>query len=270
MGTHSSLVLNAFRLLYPSAPPEGFSVLDIGAQDCSGSREHHEELLRYAHGGTWPKGREAFLQEKCAEWDERWKNPPPGAPLVSLQEVLAETPIRYQSVDLVPAATIHHDLNYAEVAKKLRNSFDFVLNFGTTEHVFNQWNCFTYIHDATRVGGAMVHFLPMQGYLFHCFFKYDPKTFLMLAEANRYEVLYGGFGEAEAGKSLGGAFTKWANQRSLEHISFESRLVEIVMRKTADAPFRPPVDMVADGWRTHFEFPENVRSLRPWIPPPPV
>jgi hypothetical protein len=268
MGTHSSLVLNAFRLLYPSVPPAGLRVLDIGAQDCIGMREDHEQLLLYACGGAWPAGRREALERKCVEWEERSKGLHPGAPLPSLREILAEAGATYHSVDLAAGATIRQDLNKDRVPRRLRNSFHFVLNFGTTEHIFNQWNCFSYIHEATRVGGAMVHLLPMQGYLFHCLFKYDPKIFYLIAEANGYDLLYAGFGEDEKRAYAADIFKTWANRSWIEGERCDSRLIEIVLRKTSDRRFQPPLDLAADSWRPRSGFPSNVPSIRPWIDSP--
>lgn len=39
-------------------------------------------------------------------------------------------------------------------------TFDVVTNFGTTEHVTDQWPVFSNIHNACRIGGLMVHVVP--------------------------------------------------------------------------------------------------------------
>jgi len=59
------------------------------------------------------------------------------------------------------------DLNTGDVPGDHGGSFDVVLNCGTSEHVFNQYNTFKIMHDAARVGGLMCHAVPMTGYLAH-------------------------------------------------------------------------------------------------------
>jgi len=69
--------------------------------------------------------------------------------------------------------------------------FDMVTNYGTTEHVENQWQVFKNIHDMTRVGGAMVHSIPHVGYWKnHCPYHYSPEFPSILANANGYELSY--------------------------------------------------------------------------------
>ena len=81
------------------------------------------------------------------------------------------------------------DLNSDNVPGKFRNYFDFVTNAGTTEHVFNQANCFEVIHDLTKIGGIMAHVVPFAGFENHGLFKYTMKFFTRIAKANDYECL---------------------------------------------------------------------------------
>jgi hypothetical protein len=64
--------------------------------------------------------------------------------------------------------------------------FDVVTNHGTSEHVFNQFNCFRFMHDLTKLGGLMVHVVPGQGYYRHGFFNYGGLVFEALEKANNY------------------------------------------------------------------------------------
>jgi SAM-dependent methyltransferase len=81
------------------------------------------------------------------------------------------------------------DLNRDGVPAKLKNSFDLVVNAGTTEHVANQENAFKVIHDLTRRGGVMLHEVPSGGMINHGFFNYHPRFFQNLAAFNLYEVV---------------------------------------------------------------------------------
>jgi SAM-dependent methyltransferase len=83
------------------------------------------------------------------------------------------------------------DLNFDSVPTEQRGVFDLVTNFGTTEHVFNQLNAFTVIHDLVRPGGLMLHCLPFQGsdFIDHCFFTYQTDFYISLGRSNGYELL---------------------------------------------------------------------------------
>jgi hypothetical protein len=95
------------------------------------------------------------------------------------------------SLDIVGAdlSLLPFDLNADQVPEKLRSHFDFVTNAGTTEHVFNQVNCFKVIHDLTKVGGIMAHVVPFAGFENHGFFNYSMRFFTTLARDNGYACL---------------------------------------------------------------------------------
>ena len=56
--------------------------------------------------------------------------------------------------------------------------YDFVTNFGTSEHVFNQQAFFENVHNLTKKDGLMFHILPFEGQFNHCYFNYHPIFFL--------------------------------------------------------------------------------------------
>jgi len=64
--------------------------------------------------------------------------------------------------------------------------FDLVTNLGTGEHIFNQYAFFKNIHDLCKVNGFMLHGLPMQGFVNHGFYNYNPRLFYSLAKSNGY------------------------------------------------------------------------------------
>lgn len=148
----------------------------------------------------------------------------------------------YQSVDL-HNGTIKADLNYFDVPDDMLGSFDFVANFGTTEHVFDQLRCFRAIHDAAKVGGHMIHILPMSGMLYHCLFAYNPKFYLLLAEANGYEILHAGAYDQMTRSAFDDRHAAWAQYEILRDAELHDILGEFIFRKTTDAPFRLPYDV---------------------------
>ena len=81
-------------------------------------------------------------------------------------------------------------LDLAKPIKKWKNTFDIVTNYGTSEHVEGQDACFENIHNFCRVGGAMVHVVPLKGtYKRHSPYHYDTEFFNILAAMNHYTVI---------------------------------------------------------------------------------
>lgn len=113
---------------------------------------------------------------------------------------------------------LNERLEYASI-------YDVVTNHGTTEHVFDQANCFRAMHDLCKPGGVMIHCVPMRGYAEHCFYCYQPGLFDELAKANEYEILEKAI-VFDEGSDAGG------KQGNL--------LLSVVMRRRISAPFRVP------------------------------
>ena len=81
--------------------------------------------------------------------------------------------------------SINLDLNKEH---KFKKQYDLVTNFGTTEHIFNQYTCFKNIHNLTKVKGHMIHGVPSFVHKGHGFYKYDEVLFRDLAKANGYLI----------------------------------------------------------------------------------
>jgi hypothetical protein len=105
-------------------------------------------------------------------------------------ELFEKAGMAYESFDIADGyRTTILDLNRAPLPDKLRGKFDLVLNFGTTEHILNQLNCFKVIHDATRVGGCMFHSLPAVGFVDHGYITYTGRCFFDIGGNNDYEMV---------------------------------------------------------------------------------
>ena len=80
------------------------------------------------------------------------------------------------------------------VDKKWVGLFDIITNSGTTEHITNsQVEVFTNIHNICKVGGYILHSVPMNGcWKGHSPHKYTKGFIEALCEANGYEVLFNG------------------------------------------------------------------------------
>lgn len=105
-------------------------------------------------------------------------------------ELLEKAGLTYHAIDIADGyGTTILDLNHESAPPQFVGAFDLVLNFGTTEHLLNQYNAFKVIHDSTKVGGYMVHSIPSVGFSNHGYLTYTPRCMFDLAGYNEYEVV---------------------------------------------------------------------------------
>jgi len=124
--------------------------------------------------------------------------------------------MEYKCIDLNGEhGALRVDLNTATWTGE---QFDVVTNHGTTEHVFNQLNCFRFMHDLTKAGGLMIHVVPSAGYPRHGMFSYGELLFEELKRANRYGLI-----------------------TSYEEDDRFGTLIVVALRKVIDAPFVVPM-----------------------------
>lgn len=68
--------------------------------------------------------------------------------------------------------------------------FDIVTNYGTSEHILDQYQAFRNIHNFMKTGGFQVHAVPLVGsWKDHCVYHYTGDFFRNLSEACKYEVV---------------------------------------------------------------------------------
>jgi len=68
--------------------------------------------------------------------------------------------------------------------------FDVITNYGTIEHINNQFQVFKNIHDSCKLGGIMIHLLPPIGnWPGHCRYYYSKKFVTELANACCYQMI---------------------------------------------------------------------------------
>jgi hypothetical protein len=96
-------------------------------------------------------------------------------------------------------ATRIFDLNCDRLGWLECGTFDVVTNCGTSEHVCNQFNVFKVAHEALKVGGVMMNFVPFHGFIDHGLINYHPKFFTSLIENNRYKTLFFGLSDVFSG-----------------------------------------------------------------------
>lgn len=83
-------------------------------------------------------------------------------------------------------ADIIYDLN--EPIEKLDKQFDTILDFGTSEHVFNISQCLKNISDLCKISGHIIHCLPANNNCGHGFWQFSPELFFNIySKKNGFE-----------------------------------------------------------------------------------
>ena len=97
----------------------------------------------------------------------------------------------YSSIDINGAYNSYKfDLNLDIKSEyKFDNQYDLVINTGTGEHVFNQYNLYLNFHNLTKINGIMLNIVPFINWINHGFYNYNPIFFGDLAAANNYKIL---------------------------------------------------------------------------------
>ncbi len=151
------------------------------------------------------------------------------------------------AIDLhgTPAA-LRIDLNQPV---ELGEQFDFVINNGTGEHVFNIGQFFRSVHEFTRPGGLMMHVMPFRGWLEHGFYSFNPTFFWDLAAANDYAVLILAYTELQPPKVIQlKRREKIVELARSGALGANANLCAVMRRNPVDSEFRIPMQGVyGDG-----------------------
>lgn len=127
------------------------------------------------------------------------------------------------------------DLNFDKISDNLRNKFDIVTNFGTSEHIFNQLNFFETMHEITATNGFMISEVPCMFGINHGMYKYEPKFFTDLARSNSYIIH--DFYLVEDPPSLN--FYKWNDANQIK--STKDLYIIAILQKTNSNKFCIPL-----------------------------
>lgn len=157
-------------------------------------------------------------------------------------DVMLRRPTRV-AIDLDPAAPdcVRHNLN--ELVPECLHGADVVINTGTLEHVFDQRAVWQSCHDACKLGGLMVHALPLWGWLDHGFTNFNPTLVADLASENGYAVLCWLIYEIKTGWYAPiecPADVAQHQARAAEH----SAMMHVAFRKVSGEPFKVPMQGV--------------------------
>lgn len=100
------------------------------------------------------------------------------------------------------------------VPEEYWGTFDVVTNFGTSEHIANQEQVFKTVHNCCRVGGYMIHSVPLIGYWkTHCPYYYRDNFYRVLAEGCGYCLISSNVADRFREKLLNGILQKVPTSR---------------------------------------------------------
>jgi len=236
----------------------GDSVLELGAQqlnnDLIESAYWLEKLASVFKVPAFSKAFDWTVKEKTF-LASGMQHLPEDAPFAN--EFYEHLGLKYACVDFDDSPhSIKMDLNFDSVSENHRGKYGLVTNFGTTEHAANQLNAFQIVHDFTAPDGVMIHILPFQGFTSHGFVSYSMQFFWMLCRSNLYRVIDVNLSAWEKVKIQENvsSFVKshsliFENKDNIDDLEFQDMGIIIVLQKTHDIDFVPPID-VLNGTQT--------------------
>jgi hypothetical protein len=168
------------------------------------------------------------------------------APGSKVEQLMRDAGFLYTAFDVYSSGgTRAFDLNVHSVGWRERGRYDVVTNCGTSEHVANQFNAFKVAHDALKVGGVMLNFVPFYGQIDHGLINYHPKFFTTLIANNGYELLYFGLSDVFSGGDIDRyrLLSKANNGTSWEGREVGCAEMCVIWQKAKRRSFRPPSDI---------------------------
>lgn len=164
--------MELYRVLRDNGDLDGLkSVIELGSQDIPAHQWHQEWATRFVSTVTGKNNEGVFITAE------------------SFHRALGFTEYCCIDADGNNSAFVF-DLNLdLRETYGFEKTFDLVTNHGTSEHIFNQDQCFKNMHNLLRIGGVALHVVPFEGYLNHGYFNYHPSMFIDIAIANQYELI---------------------------------------------------------------------------------
>lgn len=88
----------------------------------------------------------------------------------------------YENADII------FDLNNPNLPNELKNRFDYILDGGTTEHVFDYAQALRNIVKMLKVGGKVFQYVPAFGWTNHSYYTLSPSLFADFYQSNGFRV----------------------------------------------------------------------------------
>ncbi len=155
--------------LYGCGAAKGAEIGDCGSQDFAASQMPEVNNLLHSLYGAEP-----FVVD----------NVTPAA------DVFRRAGYRYTCFDVdYREGTIYLDFHRFKFPRESYDKFDVTLNGGTSEHLIAPHGLMFFMHQATKVGGLMIHQVPVFGMGNHGLNNLTPKFWHQLAIYNGYEIV---------------------------------------------------------------------------------
>ena len=167
------------------------SIFELGEQNWYGDIQAIDYLEQLINRYIKPEEKNKFLKDYESIKKDSQKNK--NINLILLNFKIAKLYYKiifnfktYKAIDFHGTIfSIKKDLNFPYVEN---TKYDLITNFGTTEHIFNQYEVYKTIHNLVKPNGFMMHSLPCQGAYNHGFYIYNPTFFFDLGKANNYII----------------------------------------------------------------------------------
>jgi O-methyltransferase len=228
---------------------KGCRILDIGSSNLYNASVAPMQAFLAEFNPGLPPAKARALVERLAK-GSAYDPQTGGTNKAFAGELLEACGFSYLAFDIADGyRTQIFDLNRERLSGSQRNAFYVVLNIGTTEHVLNQHNSFELIHNATKVGGHIVHQLPASGFTDHGYFVYTGRLFFDLAGYNGYEIIdcwYEPAGEDDlltSARAYKSYFPRIADLAELPAINIPNVALTVVYRKTKRKPFKACLEL---------------------------
>jgi hypothetical protein len=231
VGVGLKVLIEIRRLAEAGRLPFGGQIVELGSQNlyCAGYADILRDQIAFFGSRAPTAHRTAALS------DTELERLADGGLMATLMTACG---FGYRALDIFEAdRTTLFDLNVDAPGADLAGKFDLVTNFGTTEHVMNQLQCFRTMHELARVGGIFYHDLPHGGFPDHGYFHYTPRFFEDLARANGYAVEALRITQGESRRP-----TEALRTFGYKTEAYHDFGIEAVLRKTSSAPFAVPLE----------------------------
>ncbi len=135
-----------------------------------------------------------YIQEKPFPWyKDKFLNPTMAAP-VAAKPFFQDYGFEHVSIDIngndgALALDLSKPFSLADAGCPL-HTFDYITDFGTSEHVSSLWQCLENLHRHARVGTTLFHVNPLTGnWPGHGFWYRDEEFYQAYAKLTGYELL---------------------------------------------------------------------------------
>lgn len=105
-----------------------------------------------------------------------------------LFKILGFEKIESIDADGFEGSTYQYDFNN-EIPEIFNQKFDYIIDGGTLEHIFNTPQALKNIRKMLKIGGVIVHISPTNNYVDHGFFMFSPTFFYDYYDTYKFEIL---------------------------------------------------------------------------------